>query len=202
MTHPQQGGGYGSPQHGGYGPLPGHPQPGGYGPYPPKKPNTGLVVGLVVTVVVAALGLVLVLTLTGEDDDKPPGTAGGAPGGEVPELTYTADDEPGGSEPAGSDSSGGAGSAGELALTVARIIEEYDAGAVEEYACDAGEAHFLQEDLEQLEGFEVTARPGPVEQTSETTAEVTIAVTVQGETMDYPLRMQRRDDSWCAVRVR
>lgn len=212
MTHPQYGGGYGQQQQGGYGPLPGYPQPGGYGPQPPKKPNTGLVVGIVAAVVVAALGLVLVLALTGDDDNTAGGGGGTAPGGggiPDPTLKYTAtENAPGGSDsgPAGGDSgpdggtgSGGAANPGELALTVAQIIEEHDTDAIEEYACNAGEAHSLQQDLAQLDGMDVTARPQAIEETSETMAEVTIKLTFQGQTADYPLRMQLRDDSWCAI---
>ncbi len=211
MTHPQQGGGYGAPQQGGYGPLPGYPpqQPWGYGPHPPKKPKTGLIVGLVVGVVVVALGLVVVLALRSDGDDKP-GTAGGgggappgAPGIADPTLDYTATDDapPGGGADSGpgGGSGGGAGSAGELALTVAQIIQDHDTAAIEEYACNAGEAQSLQQELAQLDGMDVIARPQAIEQTSETMAQTTIKLTFDGQTVDYPLRMQLRDDIWCAI---
>jgi len=187
--------------------LPGYPQPGGYGP-PPKKPNTGLVVGIVGAVVVAVLGLVLVLTLSG-DDDKSPGAGGTPPGAGIPDPTLDQTAPPGAGAPTGGADDGpasgdsgpdGAATPGELALTVAQIIQDHDAAAIEEYACNAGEAHFLQQDLAMLDGMDVIARPGPVTETTETMAEVTITLTIQGETTDYPLRMQERDDSWCAIR--
>jgi hypothetical protein len=207
VTHPQQGGGYGSPPQGGYGPLPGYPpqQPWGYGPQPPKKPKTGLIVGIVGGVVAVALGLVVVLTLRSEGDDKP-GTAdgGGAPpGGGIPDPTidYTATDDapPEGGADSAPGGGGGAANPGELALTVAQIIQDHDAAAIEEYACDAGEAHSLQQELAQLDGMDVLARPQAIEQTSETMAETTIKLTFDGQTADYPLRMQLRGDSWCAI---
>jgi hypothetical protein len=210
VTHPQQGGGYGSPQQGGYGPLPGYPpqQPWGYGPHPPKKPKTGLIVGIVAGVVVVALGLVVVLALRSEGDDKP-GTAGGggappgAPAIPDPTLDYTADNAPPGggadSGPSGGGGGGGAANPGELALTVAQIIQDHDTAAIEEYACNAGEVHYLQQDLAQLDGKDVIARPQAIEQTSETMAETTIKLTFDGQTVDFPLRMQQRDDSWCAI---
>ncbi|CAL9674263.1 hypothetical protein SUDANB95_07716 [Actinosynnema sp. ALI-1.44] len=45
----------GGPGHG-HGPGPGFGAPGGYGPQPPKKKRTGLVVGIIVGVVVLAIG--------------------------------------------------------------------------------------------------------------------------------------------------
>lgn len=103
---PQQGNGYGPQQPGG--PPPGYPpqQPGGYGPYPPpKKNNTGVIVGVGATVLVAVLALVLVLVLNDDDDGKKGGTAGGGGTFPEPELTYTAGNGNGGDE--GSGGSGG-----------------------------------------------------------------------------------------------
>lgn len=55
---PQQGGYPQHPQPGPYGPPGGYPQYGGYPPPPPRKPKTGLIVGIVAAVVVlATLGI-------------------------------------------------------------------------------------------------------------------------------------------------
>jgi hypothetical protein len=166
-----------------------------------------MVLGIFGAVVVAVLALVLVLVLTGDDGGggKPPDTAGG--GIPDPTLDYTATDTapddgaPDDGAPAGGDGgSGGDATAGELALTVAQIIQDHDAAAIEEYACNAGEAHFLQQDLAELDGMDVIARPQAITETSASMAEVTIKLTIQGETVDYPLRMQDRGDRWCAIR--
>jgi hypothetical protein len=206
VTYPQQG----HQQQGGYGP--GYPQPGGYGPQPPNKPKTGLIVGIVASVVVAALGLVLVLTLTGDDDDKP-GTAGGGgtppggPGIPDPTLDYTADNAPGGpdSGPGGGDDGGGSepGGAGDpqaLAQTVARAFETHDAAAMEALGCNSGDKHYLQQDLAVVEGDEVTATAADVAQTTETLATATIKITpAGGQAVDYPIGMQllTNETEWC-----
>jgi hypothetical protein len=206
VTYPQQGG---PQQQGGYGH--GYPQPGGYGPPPPNKPKTGLIVGIVASVVVVALGLVLVLALTGDDDDKP-GTAGGggappgAPGIPDPTLDYTADDAPPGgadSGPGSGDDSGGAGGASDpqtLAQTVARIFETHDAAAIEALGCNSGDKHYLQQDLAEVEGNEVTATAVDVEHTTETLATATIQITpAGGQPVDYPIGMQllTNETEWC-----
>lgn len=231
MTYPpQQGAGYGPQQPGG--PPPGYPpqQPGGYGPYPPpKKNNTGVIVGVGATVLVAVLALVLVLVLNDDDDGKKGGTAGGGvPGGGTipdPELTYTAgngsreddggeDSGPGSGDSGGADSGpgsgpgsgdsggdsggGGAASPGELALTIARVIEENDVDAVEDHACNAKDIHFFERDLEQMKAAIVTARPQAIDQTSDSMAEVVIKLTVDGQKVDYPISMQLQSGAWCA----
>lgn len=213
MSYPQQGG-YGPPPQGGYGPPPqggyyppqqgGYPGPGGYYP-PPKKNNTGLIIGVGGVVLVAVIALVLVLVLTGGDDDDKK-TAGDKPGNSqgIPGPNGSSDDDSGSSD-SGSDSgsdegsggSGGSGSPEALADAVVDVIENQDADAIDDLACNAADADELKSELAKLAGLDVSASVEGVDESGDT-AQATIEMQAGGQSEGFTIEMENQGGAWCA----
>ncbi len=79
-----------------------------------------------------------------------------------------------------------------------RIVEEQDAGAIDDLACGTTEAGELQAALGQLAGIDgISAEVTDVSEAGDT-ASATIEMTAGGENETFTLEMENQDGTWCA----
>ena len=159
------------------------------------------------------MALVLVLTLTGNDDSQKAGGDGGTsedsglPGG-VPGPNGSGSGEDSGDSPAAGDSSGGGGRGGSggvstlegLADLVVEVGETQDEDLIDEHACSSGDAAQLKSELSQLAGVDVSATVEDVRESGDT-AQASIEMSLSGQTEGFTAEMEKDGGAWCVSEI-
>lgn len=151
---------------------PGYPPP--YPPPPPpRKSNTGLIVGLAVFAAVAVIVLVVVLVVKGGDSNSS-NSSGSSGSVDTADVT---------------------GSAEALGKKGVQLIENHDVDGATPLLCKT-ESKFPRS-LQALDGKDTTVVYKGTKETSDTAAEVSFTLSLDGKSKDNKFSLAKKDGKWC-----